>query len=718
MELPEDRLFEQKTADVGSLNSLPDQIYYEATHDGILIEIASPGKKAFNFESRELLGRPFHVLCAEPGAGEHFLTLVKNERCFAKCELLVQRKGDVPVRCIASGKRISDNVGGSKIIGFIENVLPVREHQTVEKNFFRVLVDNLSIGIYVIQDGIFKYINPSGAGNAGYEKEHLIGKPSLDIVYPEDREELRANAREMLKGKLSTPYEYRVVTTDGKIRPITEMVQPILFGGRRAVLGQSMSSSWTSKMDIGIVKAIIESVQDGVYLADPNGLFILANRGFEEITGIERSELKGKHTDYLVNTRYISEAVNLKVLADKQARSELVRYPSGKDILVSAAIIYDRNKEEVGVVSTLRDLTELNNIRKKIEESDVVIDRFQKKLDLLEESMALRDSKFITVSKEGRRIVELAKKISQSDVTVLITGESGVGKDVIARFIHEESKRKRNGLFTKIDCAALPPTLLESELFGYEKGAYTNAGKEGKKGLLETANGGTAFLDEIGELNIELQAKLLTAIQDKEIKRIGGLNPISLDVRIIVATNRDIAAMVSDRTFRRDLYYRISIIRIHVPPLRERREDIAALADYYLDYFNLRYATKNFLSKAAVDCMNAYHWPGNVRELKNLIERFIIVNPNAEILKSDIESEINNPRVDTVPVYEPLAVPKEGDTSLKTILNHYERELIRSTLASHRTLADAAKALSIDISTLTRKKQKYLLRSSAKALAK
>jgi len=226
--------------------------------------------------------------------------------------------------------------------------------------------------------------------------------------------------------------------------------------------------------------------------------------------------------------------------------------------------------------------------------------------------------------------------------------------------------------------------------------------------LLETANGGTAFLDEIGELNIELQSKLLTVIQDKEFKRIGGLSGRSLDVRIIVATNRDIEAMVSDRSFRKDLYYRINIIRIHIPPLRERREDIAALVDYYLDYFNNYYKTKNYISKSALECMQVYDWPGNVRELKNLLERFIIVNPNAEIRSSDIESETRNHKRDILPAHEKITI-LERNGSLKEKMNHYEKELIKSALSSHKTFVDAAKALKIDTSTLTRKKQKYLL---------
>ena len=708
MEHLECKLSEPQSIHAESVKCLHDYAYYEATAEGLLTEISSPSETVFNFQRRELIGRPFSILCVEPEAGVHFLNLTKDERWIVNHELLIQEKEGLSVCCSVSGKRILNDNGGYKIVGLIRNISSIKNYLTEEIGFYRMLVENSLIGIYVIQDGVFKYINHSAAIYAGYEKEQLIGKSALSIVHHEDREELHTNARAMLKGRSSAPYEYRVITTDGQIRWITEIVHPLFFEGRRAVLGQSMNSAWTSKMDVGIVKAIIESVQDGVYLADTNGSFILANRGFEKITGIDRNELKGKHTDYLVNNNYISTAVNLKVLADKQSRTELVRYPSGKDILVSAAIIYDKNNTEVGVVSSLRDLSELNEIRKRIEDSNVVIDRCQKKLNQLEESLKLHKSKFITVSKEGRHVLTLAKKIARSDVAVLITGESGVGKDVIARFIHDESRRKNTGLFTKIDCAALPPTLLESELFGYEKGAFTNAGKEGKKGLLETANGGTAFLDEIGELNIELQSKLLTVIQDKEFKRIGGLSGRSLDVRIIVATNRDIEAMVSDRSFRKDLYYRINIIRIHIPPLRERREDIAALVDYYLDYFNNYYKTKNYISKSALECMQVYDWPGNVRELKNLLERFIIVNPNAEIRSSDIESETRNHKRDILPAHEKITI-LERNGSLKEKMNHYEKELIKSALSSHKTFVDAAKALKIDTSTLTRKKQKYLL---------
>ncbi len=280
---------------------------------------------------------------------------------------------------------------------------------------------------------------------------------------------------------------------------------------------------------------------------------------------------------------------------------------------------------------------------------------------------------------------------------------------MIARYIHEHSKRKEKGAFTKVDCAAMPANLLESELFGYEKGAFTSASNEGKKGLLEVADKGTLFLDEIGELPFELQSKLLNVIQDKEIKRIGGLTTLPVDVRIIAATNRNIEEMVRNRTFRQDLYYRLSVVPIHIQPLRERREDIVPLVLHFLNHFNNIYNTNNYIFKEALDYLKTYDWPGNVRELKNMIERFVIVNPDVEIQVADIEAEIRNLfKVNLTHLNQIKIQDRVGP--LKNHMHQLETELIKAALEMHRTLADAAGDLGIDISTLTRKKQKYGIR--------
>lgn len=575
---------------------------------------------------------------------------------------------------------------------------------------YRALAEKSMAGVYVVQDGVFRFINTNAAGYVGHQREELLDRKTLEIVHPEDRKALIANARAMLRGEHHSPYEYRVITKDGQIRWIMETVTPIVYKGRPAVLGNSMNTSWTlSRMDVGIVKAIIEAVYDGVYITDMDGYYITANKGFERITAINREELIGKHTTYLIEQKYISEAANLDVRKDQKSRSKLIRYPSGKEVLVSAAVVWDKNNRAVGLVSTLRDLTELNKMQKKLVQSSDLVEKYKKKLDHLAEKLELNKHEFITQTAEGRHVLTLAEKVAGSNVTVLITGDSGVGKDVIARYIHEHSQRKDKGAFTKVDCAAMPANLLESELFGYEKGAFTNASSEGKKGLLETADKGTLFLDEIGELPFELQSKLLNVIQDKEIKRIGGLVTLPVDVRIIAATNRNIDEMVRNRTFRQDLYYRLSVVPIHVPPLRERREDIIPLVLHFLNHFNSIYNTSNYIFKEALDYLTTYDWPGNVRELKNMIERFVIVNPDAEIQVADIDAEIKNHiKVSLTHLNQIKISDRVGP--LKNHVQHLEKELIKAALEMHRTLADAAGDLGIDISTLTRKKQKYGIR--------
>ena len=578
------------------------------------------------------------------------------------------------------------------------------------EGLYRVLAEKSMAGVYVVQDGVFRFINANAADYVGHKREDLIGRKTLEIVHPDDRKELIANARAMLRGDHHSPYEYRVVTKDGQIRWIMETVTPIVYEGKRAVLGNSMNTSWAlSRMDVGIVMAIIEAVYDGVYIIDMDGYFITANKGFERITAISREELIGKHTRHLTERKYINEAVNVDVLKDLKSRSKLIRYPSGREVLVSAAVVWDKNNRAVGVVSTLRDLTELNNIQKNFVQSNVLVEKYRQKLDHLTEKMELSKNEFITQTAEGKRVLMLAEKVAGSNVTVLITGDSGVGKDVIARYIHEHSKRKEKGAFTKVDCAAMPANLLESELFGYEKGAFTNARNEGKKGLLEVADKGTLFLDEIGELPFELQSKLLNVIQDKEIKRIGGLTTLPIDVRIIAATNRNLGEMVRNRTFRQDLYYRLSVVPIHIPPLRERREDIVPLVLHFLNHFNSIYNTNNYIFKEALDYLKTYDWPGNARELKNMIERFVIVNPDVEIQVADIDAEIRNLfKVNLTHLDEMKIRNRVGP--LKNHVHQLEKELIKAALEMHRTLADAAGDLGIDISTLTRKKQKYGLR--------
>jgi len=355
--------------------------------------------------------------------------------------------------------------------------------------------------------------------------------------------------------------------------------------------------SVTTQERLDIIQAIIESIQDGVFIVDREGNYVNANSAFERITGINREEMVGKHTFYMIQKKWITKAVNLEVIKDLQYRSEMITYPSGKQILVTATPIMIRGGGFVGVVSSLRDVTELGRIQEDLLSSKRIIMDFKKKLETLEGKIAAdQDSAVIAQSTEFRRAIFLARRVARSDATVLVTGESGVGKDIIAKYIHEYSARKELGPFVKIDCASLPATLLESELFGYERGAFTNARAEGKKGMFEVASNGTMFLDEIGEIPLEIQSKLLNALQDRQIKRLGGTAAIAVDVRIVSATNVDLAKMVRERKFRQDLYYRLNVVPIHVKPLRERTQDVLPLIKHFLSLYTEQYHQKKHRS--------------------------------------------------------------------------------------------------------------------------
>ena len=243
--------------------------------------------------------------------------------------------------------------------------------------------------------------------------------------------------------------------------------------------------------------------------------------------------------------------------------------------------------------------------------------------------------RIVAESRAMREILSLLKTMSYTDSTILISGESGTGKELISRYIHQHSRR-REGAFIPVNCAALPPELIEAELFGYEKGAFTGASREGKAGLFEQANFGTLFLDEIGELPLPLQSKLLRVLENGETKRLGSNRIRTVSTRIIAATNRNLLAMVRQKTFREDLYYRLNVIPVTLPPIRERREDIYPLCVYYLSQLNMKYGRGKRLGKGVRELMEQYAWPGNAREIKNVVERLFVMTPYDMITVSDM----------------------------------------------------------------------------------
>jgi PAS domain S-box-containing protein len=307
-------------------------------------------------------------------------------------------------------------------------------------------------------------------------------------------------------------------------------------------------------------KAIFESSYDGITVTDGQGITLRINPAGERIEGVTSKDVEGKPLQELVQQGIYSESATLRALEKKETVTILQKVPSGKEIIVTGTPIF-KDDEIIRVITNSRDITELNDLKRELTEAHQLAEKYQSELKHLRlKQIKMKD--IVIHSPKMKKILTLANHIASVDSTVLIEGESGVGKGVLNKFIYNNSKRK-NGPFIKIDCGSIPETLLESELFGYEKGAFTGARKEGKIGLIELANGGTLFLDEIGEVPLNLQVKLLRVLQDREIVRIGGKNSISVDIRIIAATNRNLATMVKERTFREDLYYRLNVVPIY-----------------------------------------------------------------------------------------------------------------------------------------------------------
>ena len=310
--------------------------------------------------------------------------------------------------------------------------------------------------------------------------------------------------------------------------------------------------------------------------------------------------------------------------------------------------------------------------------------------------------KLVIANKEMYNIYGKALRLASTTVSVMLTGESGTGKDVLANFIHQSSPR-RDQNFIHVNMAAIPKPLFESELFGYTPGSFTGAARQGKEGLVQLANGGTLFLDEIGELPLDIQAKLLQVIQDKEVRAIGAINPTPVDFRIICATNRDLRQMVSDHTFRLDLYHRLTAVELTIPPLRERRDEVLPLATFFLNRFNQQNHTDKYLTANVLQAFTSYSWPGNVRELQHLIESLVVLCPDAAITADQLPAEFQADRQQALIA---SASRSEG-LSLKQAVAQLEIQLIEAALKNSASAAEAAQRLGIDASTLSKKRKRY-----------
>ncbi|QAT49474.1 PAS domain S-box protein [Caproiciproducens sp. NJN-50] len=443
--------------------------------------------------------------------------------------------------------------------------------------------------------------------------------------------------------------------------------------------------------------AIIESSYDGIYITDGNAKTIMVNRSYEVITGLNREEMLGKYMQDLERERVISRSASLIVLKKKEPVTIDQKFKTGRNAIVTSTPLFDKNNEIAMIVTNVRDVSELYDLKEQLAKNHELNRHYQAEIETIKKQiggygdLVVRDQKML-------ELLGMARKVAGLDTTVLLLGETGVGKEVVANYIFRNSRRSK-GNFIRVNCAAITPSLVESELFGYVPGAFTGASPNGKIGLFEIADKGTIFLDEIGELSMNIQAKLLRVLQEQEILRIGSDRPVRIDVRVIAATNRHLKEMVGNKSFREDLYYRLSAFPILIPPLRERKEDISVLAEYMLETLNGKYSMHKVFAPDVLEWLLAYEWPGNVRELRNAVERAFIVSGDRRILPEDLPID---------PYNKAVVSTEKSDTVLKEIIDGVEKNYIFNAYEKYHNVRDAAKSLHMSAATYERRRKKYL----------
>lgn len=450
------------------------------------------------------------------------------------------------------------------------------------------------------------------------------------------------------------------------------------------------------------LNAILSTIYDCILVVNREGEIIRRSENLvEDFLRGQFEDILGENLFELENKGLFTPSITRLVFHKKKRVSIVQETNTGKKILAVGNPVFDENDEIDRIIIALRDITETTQLKSELREMRKISDRYKQELDTIKTKDRLA-KKMIYCSPKMEKIMEQIMKISDFSSTVLIYGESGVGKEVIAQAIHECGKRADQP-FLKINCGAIPENLLESELFGYVGGSFTGADKSGKVGYFQQADKGILFLDEIGEMPPTLQVKLLRVLQEQEVVPIGSTTPIPIDVQIIAATNRNLEKMVEEGTFREDLYYRLNVIPIHVPPLRERTEDIPLLAFHFLQKINQKYNRRFHLTPEALNLLEVYSWPGNIRELQNVIER-LAVSSDGETIDAEDVSEILSMGKN----FNKQKLSITRVMPLQEALDYVEEQLILLAMKQYKTTTKAAKALGVSQSSVSRKYQKIL----------
>jgi PAS domain S-box-containing protein/TyrR family helix-turn-helix protein len=567
-----------------------------------------------------------------------------------------------------------------------------------------ILLDSVHNGIIAInKDGIITICNRAARIMMRIE-ENIEGQPIETII-----------SNTQLLNVLNTGQaQYAVKFTYGDKTFLTNR-SPIILNkkvvGAVAVF-QEITDLEHISSELAIVQnlnrelnAIIESIDDGILILDEKGKILRVNKSLERVTGLSIQEYNNNYLHSLYEKGLLLyKPIASSALERKEIITNFQAINTGKELIITARPVTDDEGNITRVVSTVRDITELTKLRRELEQSQKLTDLYLAQLNQLSKERFLKGNKIITRNTEMLNLLDMSYRIAQTETTVLILGESGVGKELIAENIHNWSNRAEKGSMIEVNCSAIPKELLESELFGYEPGSFTGAKKKGKPGLFELANEGTIFLDEIGDLPLEMQAKLLRVLEVKEFFRIGGVKPIKVNTRFIAATNQNLEQSVKEGMFREDLYYRLNIVPIVIPPLRKRKEDIPVLLSFFLSKYNKKYQSSKSFSPKAVTLLQKYSWPGNVRELKNIVERLVLISNQEIIQEEDLPEHILN----IVEKVENKTYSLNGK-SLKEAKEELEIVILKKEIEKHRSIRQVAQALGLSHTAVLKKVHKYNL---------
>lgn len=555
--------------------------------------------------------------------------------------------------------------------------------------------------VIVDKDGIVTTMNQTYLDILQMKKADVVGKNILDVTPHSGLPEVLRTGR-MDKADIWSVQGHDTIVTrvpiikDGEIFGAIAMSLFLDMSGAKILMKKLQE---TEKEFNAILEGLIESPTMAYVIVDKDAYITVINQTYLDMLGISKEDALGRHISDVTPHSKLPEII-------KTGRTDRVDiWPvNGRDTIVSRVPLI-KDGEIIGAVgqSIFLDLSGASILMKKLQETEKELNFYKDQVSQIYSAKWFFDN-LIGQTQTFLTTKNMAWQLSQTISTILITGESGTGKELFAQAIHNSSARC-TGPFVRINCAALPDNLLESELFGYEEGAFTGARKGGKPGKFDLAKGGTIFLDEIGDMPLTMQTKLLSVLQERVVERIGGTNPIPIDVRVIAATNRDLEKMVAEQTFREDLYYRLNVVRLDIPSLRERLEDIPILVEDLIQRLNCHLRTNiHGISPPALDLLQSYRWPGNVRELENHLERAI----NLCHMKQQTCLTVEHFPSLSSSKFSKIEILDNGQTALPDLLDGIEEQLLKKALQeSDGNKAKTAKILGIHSSALYRKLKKY-----------